>query len=245
MKRSNNTIPMSSSNPVGRLPTVIEHKLRAIQRRQIALTTTRGIAIGLGVMLVGMVLAMSVDWILVLFSPLTRTMLTITTLVVAAVTGLIALVGPLCRAGTRRVGSLGHAARVVDAHVPNLQRRWTTVTSLSRTQDALVTREQKSMQEQVTSEAVAMQSMVAPAKLVPFSLLRRPFFGLGICALALAGFLALSPQQTSVLWQRFWSPMQNITATKLTDQTNLQYIPRGETVGLTVRKKAFLAAMRR
>ncbi|QDT12925.1 hypothetical protein [Planctomycetes bacterium K23_9] len=222
---------MSQQNTLGRLPSVIEHKLRWIQRRQLALTTARGIAIGLGVLLVGMIVAMTADWLIVLFSPSMRTVLTIATVGTAITAAILALVGPL-----RKAWDIRHAARCVDAQIPNLQERWSTVTELSQSGSDSGTDEEQSMQAQVTSEAVAMHTLVKPSALAPLSSIRRPLIGLSVCGFALAAFMSIYPQQTWVLWQRFWSPTQNITATKLLNQTSIQIVPRGELVDLAVRQ---------
>ena len=218
-----------SNHDLRNLPSVIEHKLSWIKRRQIALTLAQGIAIGLGVLFAGLIVAMAIDWIFVLFSPAKRTLLTTATLVTAIATALVALIGPL-----RRVWSVQHAARVVDDNVPALQQRWTTVTSLKLSPKEPLAEEQRMMQEQVTSEAVAMQSLVKPSELAPLSSIRHPMVVLACCTIALAGFMAIYPQQTRVLWNRFWSPTHDITATKLLDKTNVQMLPRGESIDLTV-----------
>ena len=48
----------------------------------------------------------------------------------------------------------------------------------------------------------------------------------------LAGFLALDWRSTSVLLRRFWSPMSDISATRLHSATGDIVVPRGETVDL-------------
>ena len=214
------------------LPSAIQHKLRAIQRRQMAFSTVRGIAIGLGMLSLGLVGAMAIDWIFVLFGSTTRTLLTCATVGTSIAVAVVALVGPL-----RSAWDIRQAARSVDSQVPNLQQRWTTVASFSQpSQSPTTTREQR-MQEQVSSEAVAMHSMVNPSKLAPLSLLGRPLWGLTACVLALVGFMAIYPLQTRVLWNRFWSPTQDITATQLMNENSLDFIPRGERVELAARQQ--------
>ena len=208
------------------LPSAMEQKLRSLQRRQIAFTTVRSIAMGLGMLAVGMIVAMTIDWIFVLFRSTTRTLLTFATVGVSIAGALVALIGPL-----RSAWDIRHAARWVDSQVPHLQQRWTTVASLSQSNASSTSREQL-MRDQVSSEAVAMHPMVRPSKLAPFSMLLRPLIGLGGCVLALGAFMAIYPQQTSVLWNRFWSPNQNITATQLMNNTSHVLIPRGDQIDL-------------
>ncbi|MGB7342979.1 MAG: hypothetical protein WBD20_02090, partial [Pirellulaceae bacterium] len=219
---------MSQQSTAGTLPTAIAHKLRSVQRRQIALTTTRGVAIGLGVLLIGMVVAMTIDWLFLLLSPLARTALTTATLATGIVAIVMAVAMPI-----RKVCGIRQAARTVDAKVPHLQERWTTVATLFNTKGRSQSMQQQSMQEQVASEAVAMHSLVHPAKIMPVSMLRKPLMGLALCAAVLAGFMAIYPQQTSILWQRFWSPTENITATVLSDPNEIDLVPRGEMIELT------------
>ncbi len=216
---------MSTSLPKT-LPAAIERKLAAVRRRIVLIAAARGLAIGGAVLLVTMIAAMSIDWLATLFDPVIRTTLTISTLTTAGVTLVIVAAGPIRRAMQR-----SHAACVVDAAVPQLQQRWTTIASFegSNTPTSPLTR---SMLEQVASEAVAMQSLVHPNRIVSAVALRSAALALAGSALAMAAFLAVHWEQTSILLQRFLSPMQSITATELTSITGNLLIPRGEMIEL-------------
>jgi len=221
---------MSNPVPTGNLPTAIEQKLRAVRRRQFVLLTTRGLAIGFGALLMGMIIAMTIDWSFVIFSPAARLALTLVTIAIAAGVTALALLNPLRNASTFK-----QIARLIDASVPSLQQRWTTVTNLASTHQATATARSESMLEQVTSEAVAMHRLVRPQLVAPFAIVQRSLIALTVCVLFMIGWLGIHPQQTSVLWKRFWSPTENITATQLVCETEQQFIPRGETVQLAVR----------
>ena len=86
------------------------------------------------------------------------------------------------------------------------------------------------MLQQVTSEAVAMSTLVRPQNVVRAVSLRRPMIAAVVCGLALAGFMLLNLDQTSILMRRFWWPLLNISATQLTSITGDAVVPRGQSI---------------
>ncbi len=212
------------------LPSSMEQKLRSILRRQAILTLLRAVAIGAAVLIAAMVFAMIIDWGFTLFSTGVRTVLTVSSILLAVA----ALVGTLIP----RLLTLfrwTRAANNVDEEIPELEERWTTVASFSESDHQPKTEAEKAMLRQVTSEAVAMGQLVRPAQVVRPTVLRPAGLALGVCGLGLAVFLSINWSQTSILLQRFWSPTANITATQLESLTGNMEIPRGEPLDLVTR----------
>tara|TARA_R110002072_G_C7978996_1_gene536054 strand:- start:48651 stop:53486 length:4836 start_codon:yes stop_codon:yes gene_type:complete len=209
------------------LPSAMEQKLRQIRWRQSLLASVRGLAIAASVLIVAMVVAMALDWSLTLFSTGVRTSLTIGS-VVLAVAVLVVVGAPPLLAALR----VSHAASNADEEVPQLEERWTTVTSFANSEHQPTSATGRAMLQQVTSEAVAMGRLVRPAHVARPAAIRPAVVMLGACGLVLAAFLAINWAQTSVLMQRFWSPATNITATQLKSLTGDVEIPRGESIDL-------------
>jgi len=209
------------------LPSAMEQKLRQIRWRQTLLAILRAVAISASVLIVAMVVAMAFDWSVTLFSTSVRTSLTIGA-VALAVGALVVLGLPPLLAALR----ITHAASNADDEVPQLEERWTTVTSFAKSEHQPTSRTGQAMLQQVTSEAVAMGSLVQPTQVARPKAIRPAALMLGACGLVLAAFLAINWPQTSVLMQRFWSPTANITATQLTSVTGDVEIPRGESLDL-------------
>lgn len=215
------------SRDASALPVAIEKTLRSIRLRQLSFGLLGALALALSVMIVAMILAMIVDWSFVLFSPAARMTLTVATLGLS--------IGALTAAGVPvifRALGWARAARDVDQGVPQLEERWTTVTSMAMAAERPRSAAAEAMLAQVTSEAVAMRRLVRPALVA--SPLRMRFAVLGLLAsgVLLAGFLAVDWSQTSVLLRRFWSPTADITATQLTCLTGSVSVPRGESIEL-------------
>jgi hypothetical protein len=205
----------------------MEEKLRSIRWRQITMAVLRALAIGLSVLIAAMIVAMIIDWSMMLFSTTVRTALTAGSLTLA--------VAALLWAGVPRLNAaLGRTRAATDADevVPQLEERWTTVASFAVSEHQPATSTGRAMLQQVTSEAVAMGRLVEPQQVARPTALRPSVLALGGCGLLLAGFLAINWPQTSVLLQRFWSPATNITATQLASVTGDLTVPRGEAVEL-------------
>lgn len=209
------------------LPSAMEQKLRQIRWRQTLLSILRAVAIAVSVLMVAMVVAMAFDWSVTLFSTSVRTSLTLGAIALA-IGALVSLGLPPLLAAMR----ITHAASNADEQVPQLEERWTTVTSFAKSEHQPTSRTGQAMLQQVTSEAVAMGSLVRPTQVARPMAIRPAAIMLGACGLVLAAFLAINWPQTSVLMQRFWSPTTNITATQLTSVTGDVKIPRGESLDL-------------
>ena len=209
------------------LPSAMEQKLRQIRWRQSLLASVRAFAIAASVLIVAMVMAMTLDWSFTLFSTGVRTSMTIGAVALAVAVLIVVGVPPLLAALR-----ISHAASNADDQVPQLEERWTTVTSFANSEHQPTSKTGKAMLQQVTSEAVAMGRLVRPTQVARPTAIRPAVVMLGACGLVLAAFLAINWAQTSVLMQRFWSPATSITATQLTSVTGNVEIPRGESIDL-------------
>ena len=211
-------------------PSVMRAKLRSVRWRQAGLSAARAIAIGAAVLLTGMIVSMIIDWAITLFDTRVRILLTTSTLLLGMATLLVTGMQPIIAAfGWTR------AAGCVDARIPVLQERWRTVASFAESRHQPTNPIARAMLQLVTSEAVAMNTLVKPGQVVQSVNLRRPTIGLVIACMALIGFMLINLPQTSVLLQRFWFPTLNISATQLESVTGDIVVPRGQSIEIVTR----------
>lgn len=214
------------------LPAAMNDKLRAIRRRMVLVAIARAVASCAAVLMVAMVLAMAVDWWLTLFSTTVRLALSAASVALAAAALVLAGFVPL-----RDALRFARAASEADGEVPQLEERWTTVASFAASGTQPDSPTARAMLQQVTSEAVALGRLVKPAQVARPVALKQPLVALLASAIVLSAFLSFNWAQTSVLLQRFWSPLQNITATQLICLTGDCRIPRGESVEIVVEQR--------
>ncbi len=211
----------------GTFPSVMRDRLSAVRTRRTAFATVRALAIALTVLLVAMLASMLIDWGVTLFDVRYRVLLSSSTLLLGLVTLLLTGWGPI-----RRALGWTTAAEQVDQRVPQLEERWLTVASLAETGHDPKDPATQAMLARVTSEAVAMSRLVRPERVVSGQLLKRPLLGLGAALLTLGIFFASHWGQTSILWQRFWSPTLNISATQMKALTGDAVVPRGQSMDI-------------
>lgn len=211
-------------------PAVMDHKLRQIRRRQCGLALARAALLAAAALMAAMLAAMLADAKLTLFDSGVRLTLTAAALSFAAVTLIVAAVRPLVRALELR-----GAAAAADRQAPLLEERWTTVASFAeqgrRPQSPLG----RAMLRQVTDEAVALGQLVEPARVARPDALRKPLALAAACLLALIVFLGLDWRRNLVLFERFWSPLADISATRIESLSGDLVIPRGEAVEIAAR----------
>ena len=211
-------------------PGVMRDRLSAVRTRRTAFAAVRAMAIALTILLVAMLVSMLIDWGVTLFDVRYRVLLSTTTLLC----GLVALLWSGWRPVRRALGWTT-AAEQVDQHVPQMEERWLTVASMTGTGSERKNPATQAMLARVTSEAVAMSRLVRPERVVSGQFLRRPMLGLGTAILALGVFFTSHWGQTSVLWQRFWSPTHNITATQIQAVTGDAFVPRGQSLTIAAK----------
>ena len=98
-------------------PATMDHKLRRICRRQLALVIGRSLLLGLATLLAAMLAAMLIDWSLTLFSTTARLLLTASVLSVTIATLFTTAVRPI-------YNSLGLKRAAFDVNVAKSNRRW-------------------------------------------------------------------------------------------------------------------------
>lgn len=221
---------MSQITHENAFPSIMRDKLQSVRWRQAGLAAARAIALGASVLLGAMILAMLIDWSVTLFDTRIRIFLTTTTLLLGVLTLLVTGVRPVISAfgWTRAAGN-------VDQRIPLLEERWRTVASFAESSQQPASVTTRAMLQQVTSEAVALSTLVKPGHVVRNISLRRPGLALAAAGIALTGFMLINLPQTSVLMQRFWSPTLNISATQLECVTGDLIVPRGQSIEIVTR----------
>ncbi|MGV3486175.1 MAG: hypothetical protein ACO1RT_17285 [Planctomycetaceae bacterium] len=220
---------MSSISSPHQFPSAIRGKLQSIRLRHAAISLTFAVVFAGAAWLILMVAAMAIDWMYPFASTWLRIVLTGTTAVASLSVACWLGVGPV-----RHALQWVRAASAVDADIPELEERWSTVTSLSARDASKLSSLERAMAAQVTSEAIAMERIVLPNRVEPPVSLRPAI----VSAVTAAGFIAilfaLAPQQTSILMRRFFSPTQALTATQLDSITGDKVVPRGEIIDVVV-----------
>lgn len=209
-------------------PAILDQKLRQVRRRHWVYSLLRGTLSALAALIAGMMLAMLCDWWLTPESIAVRAMMTSLVLLAAVAIGTVMIVREL-----RAFAQLKRAARDVDAVVPQLEERWSTVASFAESQQLPADPVTQAMLHQVTHEAVAMSRLVQPRQVVRPVQLRRPLQLSGLMTCLFVAFLMMNWPQNRVLLARFWSPASLLSATRLHNVTGDLTVPRGDSVVLS------------
>lgn len=219
---------MKLSSPTLMLPAAMETRLRQIRRRLWLFGLLYAAAVAGSVFLVALTAAMVIDWLSTLRDPRVRVSLTVGA---GIVTGIVAIVTLWWRLHPLRKATW--AAHRVDATIPQLEERWTTVVSMAAARPAPASPSSQAMLQQVVHEAAAMGRLVQPQAVARPESSFPSLMMLAASMVLLLGFLSLDWAQTSVLWQRFWQPTADITATQLVSETGDVILPRGDSLELT------------
>lgn len=218
---------MDSNQHGADLPNTIAKKLRAIRRRAVALTLLQGLILTGAVLLLAMFAAMTLDWAVAWLDPIPRYTVTVVALALTAVAFLLWCVRPLARKRT-----IVSTAREVDATLPQLEERWSTVTELSASHDAPEVRGSEAMIRKVASEAELASAAITPQSVVsaaPAFRASRWLFG----AVAIFAILfVVNFTQANLLLQRFCMPGKNISLTQITASPADTWVPKGESLAL-------------
>ena len=230
-----------STSPIV-VPRLIDRTLNAVRGRAQAFGLVSGVLLAAALFGGLLLSAMAIDWLVTPFSPVFRVLLTSITLIGGAV-GLAAFaLRPLIVRP-----SLPHAAGLVEASVPQLEERWTTITDLSHSLDAPEIRGSAVLIGQVAYEAEHLAHLVDPQRIVSSQRTKRDAVWLsGILAMLVCAWLIDGPQ-LSVLWQRFCRPTSEISLTKVTTPDLKSVVPKFESTTITarlenrIRKQAFIS----
>ncbi len=209
------------------LPAAMDTRLRQIRRRQWLFGWLQAGALAASVFLLALMAALIIDWQGTLRDTRFRVALTGGTFVLAGWVAAATLWWRL-----RPLLKTTWAANRVDAAIPQLEERWTTVVAMTSTKPSPTTATARAMLQQVVHEAAAMGRLVHPQTVARPESSFRSLMALAVCIVLLWGFLSLDWPQTSVLLRRFWQPTADITATQLVSETKDVVIPRGEFVDL-------------
>ena len=218
---------MNSNDRGSGLPRNVAQKLRAIRRRTAAVTLLRGFLLSLTLLFAAALIAMALDWAIGWFDP--RVRFTVSGLAAAgAVAGLVWwCVRPLLR---RR--SIVSTAREVDASLPQLEERWSTVTELSQTQDTPERRGSEAMIARVAAEAESASAGIQPEAVVPAQPALMAARCLAVVVALLVLFFAFNFTSAALLFQRFSMPGKDVSLTQVQATPGDVWVARGEPLTL-------------
>ena len=202
----------SWNNASGTLPDPIVLTLRRFIRRIRRLIVLRGLCATAAVAGTALLLVMGIDASLTLFAQWPRWILS---LLVYAVTILSCgwfLVRPLARSFT-----LAGAARLIEAHHPELQERISSVVELLTSQDLPSLRGSEVLIAALTQEAVRDAGIVQPRREVSFRIALPYVVTTAAVLVVFAGLWLGKPRQTSFLLARAVAPFLNLPNVYATD----------------------------
>jgi hypothetical protein len=218
---------MKSNDHGAHLPKSVAKKLRAIRRRAITLALLEGLSFTAAALLGAMLIAMAIDWMAGWFDTRARYTFTILALGATAMAFVWWCLRPLAQRRT-----IISTARQVDAIIPQLQERWSTVTELAETKDAPEVRGSEAMIHKVASEAELADASIKTTTIVPAKGLLRAGAWFGAAVAVLGVLLAANFTQTQLLLQRFWMPWKDISLTQVSASPADVWVPKGEPLTL-------------
>ncbi|MBI1344877.1 hypothetical protein GC163_01160 [bacterium] len=220
---------MSQATVPLHIPTAIDVKLRDIRQREFRWALLRTAAVATTIFMLAITVALAIDAAFQLRSPSLRTGLTMTV-------GMLPLLFAVHAIWQQwqRAQQPTHAAVLADRHLPQLQERWQTIASLSRSPYPPQNPLAASMWQQVTQEGVVLSRLVQPEAISTPQSMRAAWGVCLLCGLPLGIWLLINTAEVSILLQRFCQPWKEITATQLTALLGDQRIARGEAIDLAV-----------
>jgi len=222
------------------LPAAMAQKLDGLRQRTLKVRIGTALVTALGVLLAAMAIAMLIDWLATIFDTRWRAVLTYSAWSLAGVTFLAWAV-----AAYRHTRQLAQVAAEIDREIPELEERWSTVTTVTTNGHSADVH--PAMFKQVSAEAQQWVPRIDADRVVPIDGLIRALLALTAIT-AILGFAVLfDAQRTTVLLRRFWQPHAPISATQLIDVTGKQVVGRGESIkiaaslmGIPVKKASLL-----
>jgi hypothetical protein len=216
---------MSNQTQDYRVPLGVAEKLEQVRQRAWKVRLATALVGGLVVLLAAMGLSMAIDRWATLYSPMWRTMLTMSALVATGLTLCVWVV-----AAWRYVNRTERVAADVDRSVPDLEERWSTLAQLNtpeRTRDI-----HPAMYRQVAEEANNYTSKVDPHAVVRLTGFTRAAWCLTAVGAVLLIAAVMDFHRTGVLFKRFWLPMANISATEINNVSDHTVVARGESLDI-------------
>ncbi len=209
------------------VPDNVSRMISAVVTRTHRTRLLAGALLALTVASVLLLIAIGLDWSLVLFDPGVRSQLTTVTIVVMAISALTC-VGWAWR---RRVTGL-EAARQIDLQNPELQERWASVTEFSRDVSGTGRQGSEVMIRRVAEEAERMGRNVDTGNVRLGNELPLSLRYLGIAAVLWITVLALDPAKATILVRRFFNPRADISLTQLRSEKGNLVHARGDNLKL-------------
>ena len=142
------------------VPAAVMQKLESVRGRTLWVRICTALLAAIGVFLVGMGIAMLVDWLAVLHDSSWRMVLTASTIIAA-----VATLAVLVLIARRKSHQIDRVAAQVDQEIPQLEERWTTVAGISRPDHA--NHIHPAMFKQVAQEANEWSPKVEVGQVVP------------------------------------------------------------------------------
>lgn len=198
----------------------IDDTLRNVRWRSLCFGAASAVCVTLAVGIAGILCAMQVDYLTLPGNGALRPWLTAIPLTLAVGLG-IWRVGKVWQ----RHASIVRAARDVDRATPALEERWSTLTE---TQDTEHDHVHPAMRRKLAYEAGKWVGHVDAREVVSHRTLVQSIVGLAACCVLLLGLFVWSPVRTSVLMQRFLSPFQEITLTRIEGLPKRLVLPKYE-----------------
>jgi cell fate (sporulation/competence/biofilm development) regulator YmcA (YheA/YmcA/DUF963 family) len=219
--------PRLHQGPAVQVPDNVSRMISTVVTRTRRTRLLAGALLALTLASVLLLIAMGLDWSLVLFDPAARVQLTTATTIVMAISALTCVVWAV----QRRVTGL-EAARQIDLQNPELQERWTSITEFSRNASSTRHQGSEAMLRRVAEEAEHLGKNVDTGNVQLGKELPLSLRYLGIAAVLWITVLALDPAKATILVRRFFSPHADITLTQLrTEKGNLVHA-RGDNLKL-------------
>ncbi len=235
------TAPLPNGSSAA-LPAPILRALRAFIRRARGLIVLRGACATAAVTAASFLLVMLIDAGVTLFAVWPRWLLTVAAYSASGTTAVWFIIRPLARSFT-----LAGAARLIEAHHPELQERISSAVELLASRDLPALRGSDVLIAALTEEAILDAGGVQPRREISFRAAVPFVAGALVGAGILGGLFALRPMQTRFLFARAAAPflnLPNIYATELAVTPGDVYVAQGSrfTVSVTTSNRAIRQA---
>ena len=222
------TLPFDHPASDHLVPPVVAEKISDVVNRTRSTRLFSAAVVALAAILIVMLVAIGVDWALVLFEPGQRTRLTVASLVMMGILTAICL----GMAAIRRFSKLD-AARQIDEHLPQLQERWTSITEFSSTRAAPEIRGSETLIRKVAEEAEEFEKIVRPEQIRMGKELTFALWGLGAVLGIWIVAIMIDSSQMTILVRRFLNPQSAISLTQVRAESGDVVQPRGSNLKLT------------
>ena len=221
------------SGEMRELPRPIVDALRQVIRRLRRIILLRGVAALAAVTIGSILVVMAIDASVVIFSQVSRWLLTLTIFGAAIAVAVWFLARPLAKTLT-----LAGIARAIEEHHPELQERLSSAVELLTSHDLPEMRGSEVLIAALAREAVQDARTVRPRREVSFRPARPYVLAAAAVFAVLGGLFVIWPKQTSHLLARAVAPylnLPNVSAWELEIEPGGKLVGEGQTVEVKVR----------